>query len=162
MRYWTFAEIETETGAAPRTIRRAWAAIKAGLMAHHKTGAGGRTELDQVAHDGLVSRLAAGQRPVRGQGQTVPDELAAIREDNRRLMALVEEQARTAAEERRRFDTIVMNLSNQLNEIRLALPAPPQEAEKQEPQSSPGPFVVLKSVWRDFVGWLDSPYPQKA
>lgn len=56
------------------------------------------------------------------------DLVTMLREDNVKLLRILEEEHKrygnTLKEERRRHDTIVMTLANQLQEIRLALPSP--------------------------------------
>lgn len=179
---WTLRDIAKETGCPLHTVKRLFYSSRTVFEPFISRGKRSKVLLDNRGKAELLKlildQFANGSAPVTENCsgnqerelvdngsrtvQLLQDTILELRNDLAR-----EREERTKLQEamleaQQRHDTIVMSITNQLKEIRLALPAPPQEAEKQESQPSPGPLAVLRSVWRDFVGWLDSPYPQKA
>lgn len=172
--FYTLHQISKEENLPLHQLKRVSAGDKKNFAKHSRTGPRGRIELNDEGRKILVAlvqdRYGSGADQYKkttgteNQSDTSANrhselflaQIEALRKDNAKLIGILED-------ERKRHDTIIMSLTNQLQEIRLALPAPPQEVgKKQVPQQVPGPFAVFKSAWRDFVGWLDSPYPQKA
>jgi len=166
----TLREISSKTGISIHILRKTYQRHRRTLLGHVSRGPKNAVQLDDVGQETLLSYVRPTTPPRTNVGHdttvghTLADinvkileaELGKAREKIDRLEKKVDELSADLRAERTRYDqasnrhdTIVMTLTNRLDDIQKRLPAPADTQPREDP----------RGLWRRFCDWMnDDPY----